>query len=89
MVEIGHAKFKKILKVRVNVNRSQWDRYVDTKIMAHNTMYDASLKCSPTEIFHGRTPYNALDLKYSDPERRVDTKSGDFNKIIDRMNEIY
>ena len=57
--------------------------------MAHNTTYHTSLKCSPTEIFHGRTPYNALDLKYSYPERRVDTKFEDVNQILNRMNEIY
>ena len=57
--------------------------------MAHNTTYQASLKCSPTKIILERTPYNALNLNYSDPERRVDTKFGDVNKILDRMNEIY
>ena len=89
MVERSHAKLKKILKIHVNVDRPQWDRYVDIAIMAHNTTYHTSLKCSPTEIFHGRTPYNALDLKYSNPERRVDTKFGDVNQILNRMNEIY
>ena len=57
--------------------------------MAHNTTYHTSLKCSPTKIFHGRTPYNALDLKHSNPEIRVDTKFGDVNQILNRMNEIY
>ena len=57
--------------------------------MAHNTTYHTSLKCSPTEIFHGRTPYNALDLNFSNPERRVDAKFGDVNQILNRMNEIY
>ena len=57
--------------------------------MAHNTTYHTSLKCSQTEIFHGHTPINALDLKDSNPERRVDIKFGDFNQILNRMNEIY
>ena len=56
MVERTHAKLKKILKISVNADRPQWDRYVDIAIMAHNTTYHDSLKCSPTEIFHGRTP---------------------------------
>ena len=89
MVERSHAKLKKILKIHVNGDRPQWDRYVDIAIMAHNTTYHTSLKCSPTETFNGRTPYNALYLKYSNPERRVDTKFGDVNEILDRMNEIY
>ena len=73
----------------MNLNRPQWDRYVDVAIVAHNTTYHASLKCSPTGIFHGRTPYNALDLKYSNPGGRVDTKFGDVNKFLNRRNEIY
>ena len=85
MVERSHAKLKKILKIHVYVDRPQWDRYVDIAIMAHNTTYHASLKCSPTEIIHGRTPYNALDLKYSNPEKRVDIKFGDVNKKLARM----
>ena len=89
MVERSHAKLKKTLKIHVNVDRPQWDRYVDIAIMAHNTTYHTSLKCSPTEIVHGRTPKNASDLKYSNPERRVDTKFGDVNQILNRMNEIY
>ena len=89
MVERSHAKLEKILKIHVNVDRPQWDRFVDIAIMAHNTTYHVSLKCSLTEIFHGRTPYNALDLNNSDPERRVDTKFGDVNQILNRMNEIY
>ena len=89
MVERSHAKLKKIRKTHVNVARPQWDRYVVIAIMAHNTTYHPSLTCSPTEIFHRRTPYNDLDLKYSYPEKRVDTNFGDVNKILDRMNEIY
>ena len=89
MVERSHAKLKKIIKIHVNVDRPQWGRYVDIAIMAHNTTYRASLKCSPTEIFHGRTPYIALDLKYSNAERRVDTKFGDVNQILNQINEIY
>ena len=88
MQNLKNAKLKKILKIHVNVDRPQWDRYVDIAIMAHNTTYHTYLKCSPTEIFHGRTPYNALDLKYSNPERRVDTKFGDVNQILNCMNEI-
>ena len=89
MVEKSHAKIKKILKIHVNIDRQQCDRYVDIATMTHNTTYHASLKCSPTEIVHGRTPYNALDLKYSNPERQVDIKVGDVNIILERMNEIY
>ena len=89
MVERSHEKLEKILKIHVNVDRPQWDHYVDIATMAHNTTYHASLKCSSTEIFHARTPYNALDLKFLNPERTNDTKTGEVNKIFNRMNKIY
>ena len=90
MVERSHSKLKKILKIHLkNADKPQWDRNVDIAIMAHITTYQTSLKCSPTEIFLGRTPYNALGQKYSNPQKRVDIKVGDVNKILDNMNEIY
>ena len=69
----------KNLEKKVNVDRPQWDRYVDIAIVAHNTTYHAFLKRLPTGIFHCRTPYNDLDLKYTNPEKRVDNNYGDVN----------
>ena len=89
MVERTHAKLKKILKISVNADRPQWDRYVDIAIMAHNTTYHDSLKCSPTEIFHGRTPYNPLDLQFRNANKPAETKCKDVNEILDKMNFIF
>ena len=89
MVERTHAKLKKILKISVNADRPQWDRYVDIGIMAHNTTYHDSLKCSPTEIFHGRTPYNSLDLQFRNANKPAETKCKDVNEILDKMNFIF
>ena len=88
MVERTHAKLKKILKFSVNADRPQWDRYVDIAIMAHNTTYHDSLKCSPTEIFHGRIPYNPLDLQFRNANKTAETKCKDVNEILDKMNFI-
>ena len=89
MVERTHAKLKKILKSSVNADRPQWDRYVDIAIMAHNTTYHDSLKCSPTEIFHGRIPYNPLDLQFRNANKPAETKCKDVNEILDKMNFIF
>ena len=89
MVERTHAKLKKILKISVNADRPQWDRYVDIAIMAHNTTYHDSLKCSPTEIFHGRRPYNPLDLQFRNANKPAETKCKDVNEILDKMNFIF
>ena len=31
--------------------------------MNYNTSYHESLGCEPTSVFHGRIPYNILDIK--------------------------
>ena len=79
MIERSHQRLKQILKINVSADRPQWDRYVNLSVMAHNTTYHQTLKCSPTEVFHGRVPYNALDLKFgnplSPPRNATDTQS--------------
>ena len=38
-------------------------KYVQIAVMNHNTTYHESTGCEPSTVFHGRIPYNALDLK--------------------------
>ena len=56
MIERSHAKLKKTLKINSNVDKPQRGQNFDIAIMPHNTTYHTSLKCSPTETFHGRIP---------------------------------
>ena len=88
MIERSHQRLKQVLKINVSVDRPQWDRYVNLAVMAHNTTYHQTLKCSPTEVFHGRVPYNALDLKLSNPlnppRNAVDTKT-----LMDNLNAKF
>ena len=57
--------------------------------MAHNTTFHDSLKCSPTELFHGRTPYNPLDSQFKNPQKQVETQCKDLNGILDKMNFTF
>ena len=57
--------------------------------MAHNTTYHDSLKCSPTEIFHCRIPYNPLDLQFRNAKKPAGTKCKDVNEILNKMNFIF
>ena len=56
--------------------------------MAHNTTYHASLKCSATEIFHGRTPHSVLDLKFVNPICAT-SQPKDISKMLDEINKKY
>ena len=88
MIERSHQRLKQVLKINVSVDRPQCDRYVNLAVMAHNTTYHQTLKCSPTEVFHGRVPYNALDLKFGNPlnppRNAVDAKT-----LVDNLNAKF
>ena len=57
--------------------------------MAHNTTYHSSIKCSPTEIFHGRIPYNALDIQFLHPNKQLEPKNTEVNQILDKRNATF
>ena len=40
-----------------------WHKYVQIAVMNYNTSYHENLGCEPTTVFHGRIPYNILDIK--------------------------
>ena len=88
MIERSHQRLNKILKINVSADRPQWDRYVNLAVMAHNPTYHQTLKRSSTEVFHGRVPYNALDLKFgnplSPPRNATDTES-----LVDNLNAKF
>ena len=55
-------------------------------VMAHNTTYHTSIRCTPSEIFHGRVPYNSLALKFKKPaEPQIKSNKN----ITDQMKEKY
>ena len=56
--------------------------------MAHNTTYHQSLKCTLSEVFYGRIPFNALELKFSNP-LKCETTETDISKQVDQVNEKY
>ena len=89
MIKRSHAKLKKILEINVNLDKFQGGRYVDLFIMAHNTTYHTSIKCSPTEIFHGRIPYNALYIQFLHTNKQLDTKNTEVNQLLDKMNATF
>ena len=40
-----------------------WQKYFQIAVMNYNTSYHENLWCEPTTVFHGRIPYNILDIK--------------------------
>ena len=88
MVERSHQWSIQVLKINVDFDSPQLDRYVNFTFMTHNTMYRQAIECSPIEIFHGHDHYNDLDLKITNPIRAPYAKP-DITTLIDQINEKY
>ena len=41
-----------------------WHQYGAIATLIYNTSYHSALRCEPSRVFHGRIPYNVLDLKF-------------------------
>ena len=76
------------MKVNVTTDTPQWDRNVNSAVMAHITTYHQSIKCTPTEFFNGRIQHNALDLQFSSPLKTRCTKT-DLTTLVDKVNQKY
>ena len=63
LLERSHASIKQALKTETGERRSLWHKYVSIAVLNYNTSYHASIGCEPSRVFHGRIPYNILDLK--------------------------
>ena len=51
------------MKIETGERRSLWHKYVKIAVLNYITSYHTSIGCEPSLVFHGRIPYNILDLK--------------------------
>ena len=63
LLERSHASIKEALKIETGERRSLWHNYINIAVLNNNTSYHPSIGCEPNRVFHGRHPYNVLDLK--------------------------
>ena len=63
LLERSRASMKQALKIETGERRSLWHKYVNFAVLNYNTSYHTSIGCEPSRVFHGRIPYNVLDLK--------------------------
>ena len=63
LLEQSHASIKQALKIETGERRSLWHKYINIAVLDYNTSYHTSVGCEPSRVFHGRIPYNVLDLK--------------------------
>ena len=63
ILERTHASLKESLKIMTEERRKMWHQFLPMAVLNYNTSYHTSLGCEPSRVFHGRVPYNVLDLK--------------------------
>ena len=63
LLKRSHASIKQALNIETGELRSLWHRYINIAVLKYNTSYHTSIGCEPSRVFHGRIPYNVLDLK--------------------------
>ena len=54
---------KQALNIDTGERRLLRDKNVSIAVLNYNTSYHANIGCEPSRVFHGRIPYNILDLK--------------------------
>ena len=62
LLERSQASMKQSLKIETDERRSLWHKYISIAVLNYTTPYHSSIGCEPSRVFHGRIPYNILDL---------------------------
>ena len=65
LLERSQASINHALKIETGMRRSLRHQYVSIAVLNYNTSYLANIGFEPSRMFHGRLPYNILDLKTS------------------------
>ena len=63
LLERSYASIRHALKVETGERKSLWHKNNNIAVLNYNTSYQTSIGCEPSRVFHGRIPYNVLDLK--------------------------
>ena len=88
MLEQKHASLKKTFKIETGERRSMWHKYVNIAVLNYNTSYHTSIGCEPSRVFHGRVPYNVLDLKMGNCPQRMPTPSSQIAEDVLKQTEM-
>ena len=90
LLERSHASIKKALKIETGERRSLWHKYINIAVLNYNTSYHTSIGCEPSRVFHGRIPYNILDLKLGiRPQQQSIPTSQIAQDILEQTEMIY
>ena len=67
-----------------------WHKYVNIAVLNYNTCYHTSIGCEPSRVFHGRVPYNVLDLKMGTrPQKMPSPTSQNAEDVLKQTEMIF
>ena len=90
LLERSHASIKQALKIETGERRSLWHKYDSIAVLIYNTPYHASIGCEPSRVFHGRIPYNVLDLKMGiRPQKIPSPESQIAQNVLEQTETIF
>ena len=90
LLERSHASIKKALKIETGERRSLWHKYINIAVLNYNTSYHTSIGCEPSRVFHGRIPYNVLDLQLGiRPQQQPIPNSQIAQEVLEQTEMIH
>ena len=90
LLERSHASIKQSLKIETGDCRSLWHKYISIAVLNYNTSYHSSIGCEPSRVFHGRIPYNILDLEMGfRPQKNPSPDSEIGQDVLEQMEMIF
>ena len=88
LLERTHASLKKTLKIETGDRRSKWHKYVNIAFLNYKTSYHTSIECEPSRVFHGRVPYNVIDLKMGICQQTIPTLNSKIAEDVLKQTEM-
>ena len=89
-LERSHVSIKQALKIETGERRSSWHNYINIAVLNYYTSYHTSIGCEPSRVFHGRIPYNVLDLKMGiRPQQQPIPTSQIAQDVLDQTEMIH
>ena len=90
LLERFHASIKQSLKIETGERRSLWHKYISLAVLNCNTSYHSSFGCEPSRVFHGRIPYNKLDLRLGiRPQKILAPDSEIAQDVLEQTETIF
>ena len=90
LLERSHASIKQTLKTETGKRRSLWHKYVSIAVPNYDTSYHSSIGCELSRVFHGRIPYNILDIKMGiRPQKTSSPDSEIAQDVLEQTDSIF